>query len=121
MDNLYSVLGAIKPGATTAEAARRFPDEQGEYWEYYGATEPWQMTTNHWGHGLGLSQYEIPMTWRSGPEEHPITYQEGMVMAIETQDRDGSQGVRVEEEIVVREQGVELLSQWPIDEITVCG
>lgn len=121
VDNLYSVLDAIKPGATTAEAARRFPDEQGEYWEYYGATEPWQMTTNHWGHGLGLSQYEIPMTWRGVPQEHPITYEEGMVMAIETQDRDGSQGVRVEEEIVVREQGVELLSQWPIDEITVCG
>lgn len=40
VDNLYSVLDAIVPGATTAEAAQRFPDEQGEYWEYYNATEP---------------------------------------------------------------------------------
>lgn len=79
------------------------------------------MTTNHWGHGLGLSQYEIPMTWRGVPSEHPITYAEGMAMAVETQDRDGSQGVRVEEEVVVREAGVELLSRWPIEEITVRG
>jgi Xaa-Pro aminopeptidase len=120
VDSLYNVLDAIKPGATTAEAAERFPDEKGEYWDYYGATEAWQMTTNHWGHGLGLSQYEVPMTWRGAPPEHPITYEPGMVMAIETQDRDGSQGVRVEEEIVVREGGVELLSQWPVEEITVC-
>jgi Xaa-Pro aminopeptidase len=120
VDNLYSVLDAIRPGATTADAAARFPDESGEYWEYYNATEPWQMTTNHWGHGLGLSQYEIPMTWRGAPPEHPITYEAGMVMAVETQDRDGSQGVRVEEEVVVVENGVELLSQWPVEEITVC-
>jgi Xaa-Pro aminopeptidase len=120
VDNLYNVLDAIRPGATTADAAVRFPDETGEYWSYCGASEPWQMTTNHWGHGLGLSQYEIAMTWRGAPPEYPITYESGMVMAVETQDRDGSQGVRVEEEIVVRANGVELLSSWPVEEITVC-
>jgi Xaa-Pro aminopeptidase len=114
------VLDEIKPGATTADAAAKFPDEQAEYWEYYGATDAWQMTTNHWGHGLGLSQYEVPMTWRGASMEHPITYEPGMVMAVETQDRDGSQGVRVEEMVVVREGGVELLSQWPVEEITCC-
>ena len=39
-------------------------------------------------------------------------------MAVETQDRDGSQGVRVEEMVVVRKDGVELLSNWPVSEIT---
>jgi Xaa-Pro aminopeptidase len=44
-----------------------------------------------------------------------------MTMAVETQDRDGAgQGVRVEEMVVVREGGVELLTRWPIDEITTC-
>jgi Xaa-Pro aminopeptidase len=121
VESLYGVLDAIKPGATTAEAAEMFPDADAEYWDYYGATEAWQMTTNHWAHGLGLSQYEIPMTWRGCPPEGATTYEPGMIMAVETQDRDGAQGVRVEEMIVVREDGVELLSRWPVDEITVCG
>jgi Xaa-Pro aminopeptidase len=120
VENLYAVLEAIEPGVTTADAATRFPDADGEYWDYYGASAPWQMTTNHWGHGIGLSLYEIPLTWRGASPADPTTYEAGMTMAVETQDRDGAQGVRVEEMVVVRDGGVELLSRWPIDEITVC-
>lgn len=120
VENLYAVLDAIEPGATTADAAARFPDAQGEYWDYYGATAAWQMTTNHWGHGIGLSLYEIPLTWR-GAVEDPTVYEAGMTMAVETQDRDGAQGVRVEEMVVVRDGGVEVLSRWPIDDVTVCA
>src|SRR5207245_11733342 len=47
VDCLYAVIEAIKPGATTADAAKHFPDAKAEYWDYYGATEAWQMTTNH--------------------------------------------------------------------------
>jgi Xaa-Pro aminopeptidase len=118
VENLHAVLDAIKPGATTAEAAQHFPDAEGEYWDYYGATDAWQITTNHWGHGIGLSLYEIPLIWRGVSLDHPVELREGMTMAVETQDRDGSQGVRVEEMVVVREHGVEVLSQWPVGEIT---
>jgi Xaa-Pro aminopeptidase len=121
VENLYAVLEAIEPGASTAAAAAHFPDAKGEYWDYYGATEAWQMTTNHWGHGIGLSLYEIPLTWRGAAGEDTTLYEAGMTMAVETQDRDGEgQGVRVEEMVVVREGGVELLTRWPIAEITVC-
>jgi Xaa-Pro aminopeptidase len=120
VESLYAVLDRIKPGATTAHAAEAFPDAEGEYWSYYGATEAWQMTTNHWGHGIGLSLYEIPMTWRGTPPGDDTTYEAGMTMAVETQDRDGSQGVRVEEMVVVRGDSVEVLSRWPVEEITVC-
>ncbi len=118
VDNLYSVLGAIRAGVSTDEVARRFPDAAGEYWDYYGVTAGWQMTTNHWGHGLGLSLYEIPLIWRGISLDHPMTLEEGMTMAVETQDRDGSQGVRVEEMVVVRRDGVEVLSRWPVWAIT---
>lgn len=120
VENLYAVLDAIAPGATTADAAARFPDPQAEYWDYYGADHGWQMTTNHWGHGIGLSLYEIPLIWRGVSLDHPLVLEEGMTMAVETQDRDGSQGVRVEEMIVVRRGGVEVLSRWPVAELTVC-
>jgi Xaa-Pro aminopeptidase len=119
VSSLYSVLDAIRPGATTADAAKRFPDSTGEYWEYYGAKHAWQMTTNHWGHGIGLSLYEVPFIWRGVSIEHPRIFEEGMTIAVETQDRDGSQGVRVEEMVVVRKTGVEVLSRWPVGEITL--
>jgi Xaa-Pro aminopeptidase len=120
VESLYAVLEAIEPGATTADAAARFPDSSGEYWDYYGASAAWQMTTNHWGHGIGLSLYEIPLTWRGASSAHPTVYEAGMTMAVETQDRDSSQGVRVEEMALVRDGGVEVLTRWPIDDITVC-
>lgn len=120
VNSLYEVLEAIEDGASTARAAARFPDAKGEYWDYYGASAAWQMTTNHWAHGIGLSLYELPLTWRGASEKDATVYRSGMTMAVETQDRDGSQGVRVEEMVLVREGGVELLSRWPIDEITVC-
>jgi Xaa-Pro aminopeptidase len=118
IESLYAVLGEIKAGASTADAAAKFPDAEAEYWDYYGATTAWQMTTNHWGHGIGLSLYEIPLIWRGVSLEYPFELQAGMTMAVETQDRDGDQGVRVEEMVVVREDGVELLSLWPVWEIT---
>lgn len=117
-DNLYDVLERIEPGVTTDEIAEGFPDMAGEHADYYGADEHWQMTTNHWAHGLGLQLYEVPLIWRGLSPEHPIEIEEGMTMAVETQEPAGRQGVRIEEMVVVREDGVEILSQWPIEEIT---
>jgi Xaa-Pro aminopeptidase len=119
LENLYAVLDAIRPGASTAEVAARFPDAQSEYWDYYGITSGWQVTTNHWGHGIGLSLYEIPLIWRGVSLEHPTVLEEGMTIAVETQDRDTTQGVRVEEMVVVRKQGVEVISRWPASELTI--
>ncbi len=118
-DNLYDVLERIEPGATTDEIAMGFPDMDGEHADFYDADEHWQMTTNHWAHGLGLQLYEVPLIWRGLSPDHPIEIEEGMTMAVETQEPAGRQGVRVEEMVVVRENGVEILSQWPVEEITV--
>ncbi|MUV57132.1 Xaa-Pro peptidase family protein [Halogeometricum sp. CBA1124] len=118
-DNLYDVLEEIEPGKTTAEVAAAFPDMEGEHADWYGADEHWQLTTNHWAHGLGLQLYEVPLIWRGISPDHPIEIEEGMTMAVETQEPAERQGVRVEEMVVVREDGVELLSQWPVEEMTV--
>ncbi|WP_101295754.1 M24 family metallopeptidase [Halegenticoccus soli] len=118
-DNLYAVLERIEPGATTDEIAAAFPDREGEHMDWYGADEHWEMTTNHWAHGLGLQLYEVPLVWRGISPDHPIEIEEGMTMAVETQEPADRQGVRVEEMVVVRENGVEILSQWPVEEITV--
>ena len=91
---------------------------EGEHAEWYGADEPWQLTTNHWAHGLGLQLYEVPLVWRGLSADHPIEVEAGMTMAVETQEPADRQGVRVEEMVVVRSDGVEILSQWPVEEIT---
>ena len=39
-------------------------------------------------------------------------------MAVETMQPADRQGVCVEEMVVVRENGVEILSEWPVEEIT---
>jgi Xaa-Pro aminopeptidase len=119
VDNLYRVLDRIEPGVTTDEIAAAFPDMAGEHADWYGAEEHWEMTTNHWAHGLGLQLYEVPLIWRGLSPDHPIEIEEGMTMAVETQEPADRQGVRVEEMVVVRENGVEVLSQWPVEEITV--
>jgi Xaa-Pro aminopeptidase len=120
-NNLYRVLDAIEPGVTTDEIAAEFPDMAGEHADWYGADDHWQLTTNHWAHGLGLQLYEVPLIWRGLSPDHPIEIEEGMTMAVETQEPAARQGVRVEEMVVVRSDGVELLSQWPVEEITVVG
>jgi Xaa-Pro aminopeptidase len=117
-DNLYDVLDRIEPGVTTDEICEGFPDMDGEHADWYGADEHWQLTTNHWAHGLGLQLYEVPLIWRGLSPDYPIEIEEGMTMAVETQEPAERQGVRVEEMVVVREDGVELLSRWPVEEIT---
>ncbi|WP_187292634.1 Xaa-Pro peptidase family protein [Salinarchaeum sp. Harcht-Bsk1] len=117
-DDLYDVLERIEPGATTDEICEGFPDMEGEHAGWYDADEHWQLTTNHWAHGLGLQLYEPPLIWRGVSPDHPIEIEEGMTMAVETQQPADRQGVRVEEMVVVRENGVEILSQWPVEEIT---
>ncbi|GAA0231845.1 M24 family metallopeptidase [Haladaptatus pallidirubidus] len=117
-DNLYDVLERIEPSATTDEISQGFPDMEGEHADWYDATDHWQMTTNHWAHGLGLQLYEVPLIWRGISPDHPIEIEEGMTMAVETMEPADRQGVRVEEMVVVRENGVEILSQWPVEEIT---
>ena len=117
-DNLYDVLERIEPGATTDDVAEAFPDMEGEHAEFYDADEHWQLTTNHWAHGLGLQLYEVPLIWRGLSPDHPIEIEAGMTMAVETQEPADRQGVRVEEMVVVREDGVEFLSEWPVEEIT---
>ena len=117
-DNLYDVLERIEPGATTDDIAEAFPDMDGEHADFYDADEHWQLTTNHWAHGLGLQLYEVPLIWRGLSPDHPIEIEAGMTMAVETQEPADRQGVRVEEMVVVREDGVEILSEWPVEEIT---
>lgn len=118
-DWLYGAISVIKPGITTKEIAERWPAGP-DVWGDIGVVSEDQTAGNNWAHGIGLTLYEPPLVWRGCSIEHPMVIEEDMCFAIETQEGDGEgQGVRLEEVIRVTKTGVEILSKWPIKEITV--
>lgn len=117
LDWLYKSIEAVKPGATTADIAKCWP-EATKLWGYESEDE---AAANMWGHGLGLAQYDLPVVSRIYSLDFPYTIQQGMTFALETQHgKMFEYGVRIEEMLVVTETGYEILSKFPVEEITIC-
>jgi Xaa-Pro aminopeptidase len=75
------------------------------------------------GHGLGVGLYEAPMISRLHSLDHPAVIEEGMVFALETYcaASDGRSAARIEEEVVVTADGVDILTKFPAEELLVTG
>jgi len=115
---LYTAIEQVKPGATTGDVARVWPSAK----EVWGYREEDQAAANLWGHGLGLAQYDSPVISRIYSLDHPVEIKPGMSFALETQHGKPLEwGVRVEEMMVINEDGPEITTQFPIEEITVVG
>ncbi len=115
-DWLYRSIDKVKPGATTAEIAAEWPSAK----EAWGYEEEDEAAANNWGHGLGLAQYDPPVISRIWSLDHPVEIEKGMVFALETQHGKTHEfGVRLEEMLIVGDTGPELISSFPIKEITV--
>jgi Xaa-Pro aminopeptidase len=113
---LYDSIGAVKAGTTTREIAARWPSAM----EAWGYREEDQAAANLWGHGLGLAQYDPPVISRIWSLDHPLEIQPGMVFALETQHGKRFEwGVRIEEMLIVHEDRTELISHFPVEQITV--
>jgi Xaa-Pro aminopeptidase len=72
------------------------------------------------GHGIGLAIWEKPMISRLVSLEHSYEIKPGMVFALETQHGKMFRwGVRIEEMLIVHEDSVEIISNFPVKQITV--
>ena len=88
--------------------------------EAWGYEEEDQAAANLWGHGLGLAQYDPPVISRIWSLDHPIEILEGMTFALETQHGIPFQwGVRIEEMLIVHSDHTEIVSNFPVEQITV--
>ena len=106
----------MKVGTTTKEIASKWPSAK----EAWGYAEEDQAAANLWGHGLGLAQYDPPVISRIWSLDHPVEIKEGMVFALETQHGKNYQwGVRIEEQLIVHKDHVEITSHFPVEQITV--
>jgi len=111
-------IALVQPGATTADvvsvwpAAREFgfPDEEAAFALQYG-------------HGVGLSIWEKPIFSRLVSLDHPEVLETGMVFALETYwpSADGLGAARIEEELVVTDDGCEVITKFPAEELLVAG
>ena len=75
-DRIDAVIGEIKPGKTTADAAKHFPPAS--KWGYESEVE---VLASEIGHGIGLGTstgYDIPIINRLWSFDHPQVFEEGM-------------------------------------------
>lgn len=116
LERVDLIIDAIKPGATTADAAKYFPPASS--WGYKSEVE---VLTVEIGHGLGLGGgYDLPIINRMWSLENPQVFEAGMAIAVESiegEHRVG--GVRLENMMVVTEKGAEIIDHMPRDEILV--
>ncbi|MBV8151670.1 MAG: aminopeptidase P family protein, partial [Candidatus Eremiobacteraeota bacterium] len=115
---LYDSIAAVKPGATSRDVASKWPSAK-EIWGYESED---QAAANLWGHGLGLAQYDQPVISRIWSLEFPQEIEPGMVFALETQPGVVHKyGVRLEEMLIVNDTGYEMITTFPVHEITLAG
>jgi Xaa-Pro aminopeptidase len=115
LDWLYDAIDAVKPGITTKDIAEKFPTAQ----ETWGYREEEEAAANLWGHGQGLSHYDLPLVSRINSVDYPYPIREGQVFALETQHgKMFDFGVRIEEMVVVTPSGRDVITKFPVEEIT---
>lgn len=111
-----SAIAMVRPGVTTDQIARLWPKA-----DEFGFSSEMEAFGLQFGHGLGLGLHERPVISRLNSLENPVEIKPGMVFALETYwpAADGHSAARIEEELVVTEDGAELLTLFPAEELVV--
>jgi Xaa-Pro dipeptidase len=113
-----AAIAGVKVGVGTDQIAKLWPKA-----EDFGFANELAAFGLQFGHGLGLGLHERPIISRLNSIDNPIEIQAGMVFALETYcpATDGTSAVRLEEEIVVTESGIHILTKFPADELVIAN
>ncbi|HEX3291005.1 MAG TPA: Xaa-Pro peptidase family protein [Gaiella sp.] len=115
---LDAAIDLVRPGTTTDEIASVWPTA-----EELGFPNEEACFGLQFGHGVGVGLYEPPMISRVHSLDCPVELEEGMVFALETYcaATDGHSAARIEEEVVVTNDGNRVLTRFPAEELLVAG
>lgn len=111
-------IAAIKPGVGSDEIAGLFPTAQS-----LGFADELSAFGLQFCHGLGLGLHERPIISRLNSYRQPVEIKAGMVFAVETYcpASDGYSAARIEEEVVVTDDGPVVITKYPADELVVAN
>ena len=86
-----------------------------------GSTSEMEAFGLQFAHGLGLGLHERPIISRLNSMKEPVELQVGMVFALETYcpASDGFSAARIEEEIVITDDGPKILTLFPAQDLVV--
>jgi len=109
-DSLNAAIEQFKPGNTTKDVAEKFPE--------YADDKFGTVTLQQFAHSIGLSLYEGMWISRAYSLKYPVEIKKNMCFAVET--FAGHPGIpqtcRLEENIVVTDEGPERLTLFPFEE-----
>ncbi len=111
-------IDMIRPGVGTDEVAAVWPQATD-----FGFADEMAAFGLQFGHGLGLGLHERPIISRLNSMTEPVQLQSGMVFALETYcpASDGFSAARIEEEVVVTDDGCSILTLFPAQDLVVAN
>jgi len=111
-------IEGIKAGVGTDEVAELLPKA-----EEFGFGSEMEAFGLQFAHGLGLGLHERPIISRLNSMKEPIELRAGMVFALETYcpASDGYSAARIEEEIVLTEDGPQVLTLFPAQDLFIAN
>jgi Xaa-Pro dipeptidase len=113
-----AAISTVRAGVGTDDIARVWPKATD-----FGFANELAAFGLQFGHGLGLGLHERPIISRLNSLDHPVEIKAGMVFALETYcpASDGFSAARIEEEIVVAENGVHVLTRFPAQDLFIAN
>ncbi|MDH3730948.1 MAG: Xaa-Pro peptidase family protein [Acidimicrobiia bacterium] len=113
-----AAIDLVKPGATTDQIARVWPEAT-----EFGFEDEMDAFGLQFGHGVGVGLHERPIISRLNSLDSPVEIKEGMVFALETYApaADGRSAARIEEELVVTADGARVITLFPCEELMVAN
>ena len=115
---LDSAIELIRPGVSTDTVASVWPAAA-----EFGFPDEMSAFGLQFGHGLGLALHERPIISRLVSLDQPMEIKTGMVFALETYcpATDGYSAARIEEEVVVTDEGCRVISLFPAEELPIAN
>ncbi|MTD54927.1 M24 family metallopeptidase [Amycolatopsis pithecellobii] len=113
-----TTIAAIRPGVGSDEIASLFPTA-----ESLGFDDELSAFGLQFCHGLGLGLHERPIISRLNSYRDPVEIKAGMVFAVETYcpANDGYSAARIEEEVVITDDGPVVITKYPAEELVVAN